>query len=381
MDNKILVLPEIIENLKWWWSYWVSRKIYLADKNKHFDYIQEKNQNVFSWINKNSNKSIISISKIIPRSLELILYYIKEILKNYFFLKKNIGKHHYFISNNILQTFSLLLIRRKKIKLIYVHHLNGDLYNQTITFNWIERSFILKLFCFIIEKFVFNNSKIIWFPSKWSLEQYPNKKWIDNKKIDIFYNWVDIIKNNLHKNKIIDKIELITINTAIDWTWVDRIPLFLKQLKDNDIKFHWTFVWIWPLTYKIEEYVKNYNLTSNVTLIFEKIDHKLIIEKLKYSNFYLWFHRISIFDFTILEAMSQWCIPILTNVWWNKDFIIDNNWLLISENELNESWDKFSSFLNNINFEEISEKNISIIDEFFSTENFFNKYKKISNEL
>lgn len=379
MKNKSLILPEIIKGLKWWWSYWVSKKLYLFDKKNIFDYIMSDEKIIYKNISNKKN-IFINIRKIL-KGLELSLYFIKEIINNSNYLSKYDFKYNSIVSNNIIQTYSLI----KKINnqnIIYIHHLNWNLYNQTKSFHNIEKSFLLKKICNYIENKVFSKSKIIWFPSKWAYEQYPNKGLLKWKRVEIFYNWIDVQEiNNIKKNNLKNKIEFISVNTAIEWTWLDRIPLFLKQLKDNNIEFHWTFIWTWILTKKIISEIKKYKLEKYSTLILEKIEHQLVLEKMKKSNFYLWFHRISVFDFSILEAMSQWCIPILTKVWWNKDFIEENNWLLIKENKIYDCWKLFIEYFNTINYWNISNNNISIVKNKFNTKKFFEKYKKIANEL
>lgn len=366
--SKILVLPEVNINFEWWWSYAVSKNMHISDKNNFFNYIIIK----WIWNNKVLPKTLLpkKIIDIVSKSMFInFLYHIKLILNYRNILKSyKLNNYNFIISHNILQTYVLSNIMKKK-NILYVHHLNWTYYNEYSQRNF--KSLIFNFFCNHIEKKIFTKVKHIWFPSIWAKENFWNKKLLNWKDYNFFYNWVNYKNIN---NKKIKKYSFITVLDCTKFKWIDRIIDFLNWLKKRDIDFHWTYIWKWPLLEDIKNKIEKYNLNKKITIINQRIEKNKIIELMSENNFYIWLHRTSIFDYATLEAMSQWCIPILSNIWWNKEVIIDNNWLLINNKKLKNSADIFIEYIKNNSLKELSIKNINLIKNNFSSEKFINRY-------
>ena len=65
--------------------------------------------------------------------------------------------------------------------------------------------------------------------------------------------------------------------------------------------------------------------------IDRKISHSQIFYLFDISDVYLMLHRVSIFDFSTLEAMANGKAVILSDIYGNREFDVDENILLINE--------------------------------------------------
>lgn len=384
--KKTLVLPEIYEEVNTWWPFAVVKKMYDLD-NKNFEYIK------VNWIIKRekNNNFVYNILWYLLK-LSFIKYFhriykIRQIEKN--LRKIDINKYEKIISHDPI--YSYLLIKKWLWdKLINIYHWQWSLLNEHKDLLQVKWNFLLKNFLDKIEYTVYKKSSKIWFPSLWSydalLKTTTNKeikKILEkrNKEIIILYNWINIspnIKNNkkLEKKLIKDWYNFVTISSLNNAKWVDRIPKFLWELKKKWIRFSWTLVWKWELSNKIKEKIKENNIEKETLFLEKWFQKEEILWLLSKTNFYILFHRFSIFDLATLEAMNYWNIPILSNIWWNKEVIIKNNWLLIDNNKLNNiNW--FLNFIKNNDLKKIKENNKLIIKDKFSEINFIKKYQEV----
>lgn len=86
-------------------------------------------------------------------------------------------------------------------------------------------------------------------------------------------------------------------------------------------------------------------------------------------------HRISIFDFATLEAMSQHSAIILSKIGGNLDFDMNSNIIFAEDVEANES------ILIKADFPSLKENNYNVFNCHFSKEAFVNQYKEFFEQM
>jgi len=389
-DWKILILPELYEEVNTGWPLSVVFNIWKSDLDKRFIFINKP----WKIERHNINKTNI-IKKYLKKIwlLRLLDYFI-YFLKTYFKIISKIKFQKYCISHEIFYSFLMLIFNKVKY-LVTVIHSQWNIYNENINLWWVWKSFFLKTFLEYIEFYVFKRSIYVWFPSNWAFEGFlttsnekTKKLLLEYKqkwKVKIFYNWVNLeqefLLNDIFEKKS-NEIIFSTVSTLNYEKWVDRIPSFLNKLKESWLKFHWILIWNWFYLEKIQKDIKEYNLESNVSIYNKPFKKNEIIWLFRKSDFYIMFHRLSVFDYATLEAMNEWNIPLLSNIWWNKEVCIDNNWFLLNDEDI-ENWnfEKVIQFINNININNYKNKNKEIISKNFSENNFIERYYWIIDEL
>lgn len=155
---------------------------------------------------------------------------------------------------------------------------------------WPSESYILS------KNFKVNQNKILLFPNFRSINIIEN-----TKEYDFIYVW------RMVKDKQVYKI-LNTFN-------------ILKKL--NKI----LFVWDW---YELEKLKNDY---PNANFIW-RIEHSKVFEYISKSKFFVSASIMEWMPYTLIEAMSYWLVPIVSNVEWHKDLIINNYNGLLFNNDL-----------------------------------------------
>lgn len=103
---------------------------------------------------------------------------------------------------------------------------------------------------------------------------------------------------------------------------------------------------------------------------YESLPHEAVMYIHKISDIYIMLHRVSIFDFATLEAMSQRSAVILSKVGGNLDFNVDSNIIFAEEAERDET------VLTEADFSALKERNYNVFDRCFSREAFVNGYRE-----
>lgn len=144
--------------------------------------------------------------------------------------------------------------------------------------------------------------------------------------------------------------------------------------------------WIVVANGELKNDVKNRIATINKTLpehiridctiIDYVIDHQKIYQLMAESDIYIMLHRISIFDFSTLEAMYMKKPIILSDVVGNDEFNCDNNILLVSENTSNTEIKTFIAHKKDYGI-----SNRKVYDLFFSGDAFRKRYYRVFREL
>lgn len=121
---------------------------------------------------------------------------------------------------------------------------------------------------------------------------------------------------------------------------------------------------------KLKEEVNSFNY-----FYFESLSHDSVMYLHKISDIYIMLHRISIFDFATLEAMSQRSAIILSKVGGNVDFDKNNN-IIFAEDIYSDK-----ILLKSIDLESLKERNFLVFVEYFSKEAFVKQYRILFNKL
>lgn len=108
---------------------------------------------------------------------------------------------------------------------------------------------------------------------------------------------------------------------------------------------------------------------------YESLPHETVMLIHKISDIYIMLHRISIFDFATLEAMSQHSAIILSKIGGNLDFDMNSNIIFAEDVEANES------ILIKADFPSLKENNYNVFNCHFSKEAFVNQYKEFFEQM
>lgn len=112
---------------------------------------------------------------------------------------------------------------------------------------------------------------------------------------------------------------------------VERIPQYLGTLKRAGVDFKWILVGQGVKADEVQAEIEGAGIEENTIWIRDFIAHEEILQLLSVTDFYILFHRQSVFDLSTLEAMHYGNIPILTPVGGNKDVIVDDNGVFVTD--------------------------------------------------
>lgn len=157
---------------------------------------------------------------------------------------------------------------------------------------------------------------------------------------------------------------------------VERIPAYLGVLKRKGYDFKWVLVGQGVQAAEVQLEIERNGIEENVIWIQDYIAHDDILKLFSVTDFYILFHRYSIFDLSTLEAMHYGNIPILTPIGGNKEVILDNNGLLVSD------FGDTSGLERLLACEDLSDwksKNQVIQDTYFSSKKFLQQYADLIN--
>lgn len=214
---------------------------------------------------------------------------------------------------------------------------------------------------------------------------------IEDKRKAVLYNGCDIeileedsdvsiSREELLRIEEFDGFKFISVGDLNDAKGVDQIPQYLYEIKKEYGKLVWVIVGHGKNDNKLMGNIIKYNLLGDVIWYKNRIDHKSLMSLLYRADFYIMTQRISIFDFATIEAMSCKCIPILTDIGGNKDFICNQNGIFINHNNLSDIT-AFKNMMNKFSISDLKEKNQRIAKEKFSQKAFIRGYAELVLQL
>jgi glycosyltransferase involved in cell wall biosynthesis len=96
-----------------------------------------------------------------------------------------------------------------------------------------------------------------------------------------------------------------------------------------------------------------------------RLPHKAVMNVLKLTDIYIMLHRISVFDFATLEAMSNNCAILLSKVGGNLDFDKEHNVIFMEEIDIKEM-----GVFSHENISRLKNINSAVLARHFSVDRF-----------
>ena len=231
------------------------------------------------------------------------------------------------------------------------------------------------------ERKAFVNANTLHFPSKGAADMYFDSKYANCTRDEV--NIVDPLYNiipelNPKKPESLDLyhdenlITLFSLGTLTAAKGQDQTVAFIREYaKVSPKPLRYIMVGRGPMKEQllkqldeIKTEVKTFSY-----IFFESIPHDAVMYLHKICDIYIMLHRISIFDFATLEAMSQHSAVILSKVGGNLDFNMDDN-IIFAEDALEDK-----SILLKADIAELKERNYKVFRKYFSEEAFIKQYE------
>lgn len=294
-----------------------------------------------------------------------------------FYMRALFTKDAYFFTHDVVS--GDILARLGKHYSMIFHH-QGPIVEENLNLGFRRsprqlRSFACK------ERNTFINAKTLHFPANGAAEMYFSSKYSNCKREEVkvcpaLYNIIPFVVPVKPKGFLLDRddnmITLFSLGTLTIAKGQDQVIEFIKK---------YILMFTKPLRYIMvgngplkDELIKELNeiktkYPSFEFNYFERVPHDAVMYLHKISDIYIMLHRISIFDFATLEAMSQKSAIILSKVGGNIDFNMDNN--IIYAEDVN----KDSTILANADIQALKNKNYAVFCEKFSKEAFVQQYQ------
>jgi glycosyltransferase involved in cell wall biosynthesis len=278
-----------------------------------------------------------------------------------------------YIANDIFSAFALYVLG-KKYCLIF--HGQGDIVQEWSLWGRVlsekEKVIIREIECITIK-----NACLVSFPSigaKEYFEQSLNKFPKFNNGMPL-YNTVFDFPVPESIGNIKQEESKITFLSIGQFTWLkgmDRIPEFIEQYINYTGKnVRWIVVADGILKEKVAKKMRLLEKTGKVEYINidYKISHAQVFYLLSICNVYLMLHRVSIFDFSTLEAMYCNKAIILTDIPGNDEFNKENNIMLVKDTI---EWITVCDYIENSIY--YGNENKRIYNKHFSESPFIHRY-------
>lgn len=241
------------------------------------------------------------------------------------------------------------------------------------------------------ERKAFINAKTLHFPSNGAADMYFKSEYANCKREEVnlqapLYNIIPYINPLKPVDLEIEYderyITLFSLGTLTAAKGQDQTVRFIREYAKIASKpLRYLLVGKGPLKEQLIaelETIKR-ETPSFVYQYFEALSHDAAMYLHKISDIYIMLHRISIFDFATLEAMSQHSAVILSKVGGNLDFNMNHN-VIFAEDVIRDN-----SLLAKANISALKEKNYNIFCQHFSQEAFIKQYevffrKTLANE-
>lgn len=309
---------------------------------------------------------------------------LKNILNKILFFFKYSCKNNVLYFTHDTETAYLLAKMNKNYSMLY--HNQGPIVEERLNLGEILKKSSIKKWE-KQERIAFLSAKSIHFPSNGAAEMYFNSKYANCKidEVNLYpplYNIIPMVEpiktSEVNLDYDDEYITLFSLGTLTKAKGQDQTISFLKEyayLAEKPLRY--ILVGRGPMKEellgqlkKLKEEVNSFNY-----FYFESLSHDSVMYLHKISDIYIMLHRISIFDFATLEAMSQRSAIILSKVGGNVDFDKNNN-IIFAE-------DIYSGkiLLKSIDLESLKERNFQVFVEYFSKEAFIKQYRILFNKL
>lgn len=313
---------------------------------------------------------------------KLFRYFFKDFYIGAFvqvFIKELFRFKNYYICNDIGSAYALARLG-KSYSLIY--HQQGPIVEELTNFgaHLSERQ---KRHLARIERIAFKTAKSVHFPSSGAEQMFFESSFCSCPRADVnvglvLPNTIEILPcESTIKNNVLTFLSVGTLTSAKgqDQT-IDFVECFLKKYK-KPVKY--IVVGNGPMR---EQLLKRYYDLKKKNKLFDftyydYLPHDKIIQLAHQCDVYIMLHRISIFDLATLEAMSQSCAIVLSDVGGNKDFNVCNNVLLVNPN----NYDDAVLSLSNADIDKLKKLNKDVFVKHFSPNVFKDNLHKLMDGI
>ena len=344
--------------------------------------------------NRNAAKNVLK--KLMPNKVKIV----KSIISNANKVKKNkiwiekIGKELKFSENDIyffndyFSAYAFVSVYNFSNS-IFVFHMQGSIYNEWKALTGYESKYLKNKFDYIFKTIV-GKTKILAFPSKGAEESLIKsdatlEEIVAKCKKEYLYNGVfcqEFTSKEIAKWVLdiaeLKEIKFITVANLNAAKAVERIPRYLKKIKDKNIKFRWILVGNGVKEEEVQREIEKAEISQNTLWIKQFVKHEEVLQLFSITDFYILFQKFSIFDLSILEAMYYGNIPVLSHVGGNKEVIIDKNGFFVDRFDDAE---ELSNFIESGNLLKIKEKNKKIQSTMFNDEAMLKRYHDLCNTI
>lgn len=280
---------------------------------------------------------------------------------------------------------SILSLLRKRYVLIY--HQQGPIVQEYVNHNANPSKLKIRKKK-LIEKLAFSRAEEVFFPSNGASEEYFSSKYSTIRRENVkvgnpLYNTINVNESfipidSVHRDD--SCITFLSVGTMSELKGQDISFKFISSFaRKSDKKIRWITVGdglikdtINSLCNSLESELNNFE-----HIHFDKIPHGSVLYLDSISDIYLMMHRSSIFDLATLEAMNNRCAVVLSDIGGNRDFNADNNVILVDPNDIDSSVLKLISS----DIEELKIKNKNTFDQYFSPEQFSDRYVRVINSI
>ena len=294
-----------------------------------------------------------------------------------FFFDSLFSRGKYYFTHDITSGFILGLLG-KRYSMVY--HNQGPLVEEKINLGkkiGMKELSIIKF----IERVSFTKANTLHFPSKGAATMYFDSSYASCTHEEV--NLYDPLYNIILPSQVTHPFDFELKKDCEKLTFFSLGTLTIAKGQDQSVEF-------------VSEFLKYY--TSNVRYIivgkgplkehlvtrldemkiqhknfsyhyYESLPHDTVMYIHSISDIYLMMHRISIFDFATLEAMSESSAVILSKVGGNPEFNYNNN-IMFAEDAMQD----MRAFAQ-IDFEDMKHKNKVVFDTYFSKTAFKKQYE------
>lgn len=287
-----------------------------------------------------------------------------------------------YISNDVFSACALAMCKQKYI---FIYHGQGDFVSDMNAFG-AQLTEQEKKFITWVEKTGMENSFKTYFPSIGA-----RKHFLSTVSQEIKVGFSEPLYNCIYdyptEGSVCKKddgyLSFLSIGQMTKLKGMDRIPSFLERIRRcTGRRIKWTVVADGELKEQVVNEMKAISERNggkeniDYEIIEKYVTHKEIYALMMKCDIYIMLHRVSIFDFSTIEAMYMKKAIILSEVAGNDEFNIDNNILMVNETLQD---DNIVSFIKNM--EGYGEKNRRVYDERFSIGKFRERYYNAIREL
>lgn len=252
-----------------------------------------------------------------------------------------------YVANDIFSAYGLFLAGANYS---IIFHAQGDVVKEITLWgnNVLDGE---KEIIYDIENIALKNAHYVYFPSAGAEKYFRNSisMQLDFQTNPPLYNTINdfpTIENIEGIQGKEDFVTFLSIGQMTKLKGMDRVPEFIKRYAEvTGNKVRWIVVADGILKYQIAEDMKRI-MENNSNIEYINIDYKIshgqIFYLMQICDAYLMLHRVSVFDFSTLEAMYNALPVILSDIDGNNEFNKLQNIFMVNDNI---NWDELESYI------------------------------------